>query len=125
MGDEADPEVDDEPAVNISGGSDGGGVDATFDPATADTRAERVVDTLGDLFWQKTYGGQDAFTCLVRTILSQNTSDVASQPAHDALIEQYDGEGIDLAESLAKAEHSELAETIQPAGLYNQKASVL
>src|SRR6056297_1695149 len=87
------PADGDEPAVNISGGTDGGGAAATFDPGTADTRAERVVDRLGELYWQKTYGGQDAFTCLVRTILSQNTSDVASQPAHDALIDRYGNGG--------------------------------
>ena len=124
-----DRERDDEPAVNISGGQEGGGTAATFEPGEAETKAEAVVDRLGELFWQKTYGGQDAFTCLVRTILSQNTSDVASQPAHDALIGRYGSEGEnsedDLAEALAAAEHTELAETIQPAGLYNQKASVI
>ncbi|MFC6718675.1 endonuclease III domain-containing protein [Natrialbaceae archaeon GCM10025810] len=122
---DADPAEDPEPAVNISGGADGGGVAATFDPETADTRAEEVVDRLGELYWRKTYGGQDAFTCLVRTILSQNTSDVASQPAHDALLARYDGDGIDLAESLAAADRTELAETISAAGLYNQKSEVL
>ncbi|WP_339102946.1 endonuclease III [Haloterrigena salinisoli] len=116
---------DEEPAVNISGGVEGGGAAAEFDPATADTRAEEVVDRLGELYWQKTYGGQDAFTCLVRTILSQNTSDKASQPAHDALIERYDGPDVDLAESLAAAERSQLAETISGAGLYNQKSETL
>ena len=125
---------DREPAVNISGGADGGGTAATFDPATADTRAERVVDRLGERYWQKTYGGQDAFTCLVRTILSQNTSDVASQPAHDALIERYgetslsasaQDESGDLAESLAAADREELAETIRSAGLYNQKSRMI
>ncbi|USZ73107.1 endonuclease III domain-containing protein [Natronosalvus halobius] len=121
MGDEADPE----PAVNISGGADGGGTATTFDPATADTRAELVVDRLGERYWQKTYGGQDAFECLVRTILSQNTSDVASQPAHDALLERYDGPETDLAAALADAERSRLAETIQSAGLYNQKSEVI
>ncbi|QCC60358.1 endonuclease III [Natrinema thermotolerans] len=151
---------DSEPAVNISGGTAGGGRTAEFDPATADTRAEEVVDRLGELFWRKEYGGRDAFTCLVRTILSQNTSDKASQPAHDALIDRYDGgashrdansasdarherrEGldnangeavsgqprakdIDLAESLAAAEQSTLAETISGAGLYNQKSETI
>ena len=116
---------DDEPAVNISGGAAGGGVAAEFDPATAETRAEEVVDRLGELYWQKTYGGQDAFTCLVRTILSQNTSDKASQPAHDALIDRYGGPDVDLAESLAAAERSRLAETISSAGLYNQKSEIL
>lgn len=116
---------DPEPTVNISGGTTGGGVAAEFDPATADTRAEEVVDRLGERYWRKTYGGQDAFTCLVRTILSQNTSDKASQPAHDALIARYDDEDVDLAESLAGAERSRLAETISSAGLYNQKSETL
>ena len=116
---------DPEPAENISGGADGGGAAAEFDPATADTRTEQVIDRLGELYWQKTYGGQDAFTCLIRTILSQNTSDKASQPAHDALLERYDGGKIDLAESLANAEQSTLAETISSAGLYNQKSAII
>ncbi|WP_121740771.1 endonuclease III domain-containing protein [Natronorubrum halophilum] len=128
---------DSEPTINISGGTDGGGVAAEFDPATADTRAEEVVDRLGERYWQKTYGGQDAFTCLVRTILSQNTSDKASQPAHDALIERYGDAGfrhesddasegdVDLADSLTSAERSELAETISSAGLYNQKSETI
>ncbi|AFZ73692.1 endonuclease III domain-containing protein [Natronobacterium gregoryi] len=116
---------DPEPAVNVSGGQAGGGVAAEFDPATADTRAEHVVDRLGELYWQKRYGGRDAFTCLVRTILSQNTSDKASQPAHDALIERYDTTDADLADTLAAAEQSTLAETISSAGLYNQKSRVL
>ena len=116
---------DNEPSVNISGGDAGGGAAAEFDPATADTRAERVVDRLGELYWQKTYGGQDAFTCLVRTILSQNTSDKASQPAHDALTDRYGGPDRGIAQSLANAEQSELAETISSAGLYNQKSEMI
>ncbi|MDG5819320.1 endonuclease III [Natronococcus sp. A-GB7] len=116
---------DQEPSVNISGGETGGGTAAEFDPATADTRAERVVDRLGELYWEKSYGGQDAFTCLVRTILSQNTSDKASQPAHDSLVDRYGGESTDLAESLANAEQSALAETISSAGLYNQKSEMI
>ena len=80
---------DPEPDRNISGGEGSGGSMSAFDPGTADTRAEAVVDRLGELYWQKTYGGKDGFECLVRTILSQNTSDVASQPAHDALVDRY------------------------------------
>ena len=117
---------DPEPDENISGGASGGGRAAAFDPETAGTRAEAVVDRLGDLYWQKTYGGQDAFECLVRTILSQNTSDVASQPAHDALMDRYgseDEEEVDLVDALADAEQAELAETISGAGLYNQKSA--
>lgn len=83
---------------------------------------------------KKTYGGQNAFPCLVRTILSQNTSDKASQPAYDALLERYGSaddssasseSSPDLANALAQAEQSTLAETIQPAGLYNQKSETL
>jgi endonuclease-3 len=130
----------------------------------ADTRAEAVVDALGLLYhddldpdefilfpegetptieaddevsdWADTYGGRPAFECLVRTILSQNTSDSASQPAHDALMDRYadrnssDETGAtepraphdDLAAALADADHAELAETVRSAGLYNQKA---
>jgi len=120
--------TDDEPSKNISGGDAGGGAAATFDPDTAGTHAEAVVDRLGELYWTKTYGGRDAFECLVRTILSQNTSDTASQPAHDALMERYsearrdpDSDG-DLVDALAGADQQELAETIQSAGLYNQKS---
>jgi endonuclease-3 len=112
-----------EPAENISGGPAGGGTDARFDPATADTRAEEVVDRLGERYWQKSYGGRDGFECLVRTVLSQNTSDKASQPAHDALMERYGGG--DLAEALSAAPQDELAETISSAGLYNQKSQTL
>ncbi len=115
---------DPEPERNISGGADGGGVAATFEPGTADTRAEAVVDRLGDLYWQKNYGGQHAFVSLVRTILSQNTSDQASQPAHDALMERYD-DGGDLAAALSGADTDELAATIESAGLYNQKSRVI
>jgi endonuclease-3 len=120
---------------------------------TAETRAQAVVDALGLLYhddldpdefmlfpeddgavieaegdvsdWGSTYGGRDAFECLVRTILSQNTSDVASQPAHEALLDRY-GDGSEghagLAEALSGADHATLAETIRSAGLYNQKA---
>ncbi|NEU57634.1 endonuclease III [Halorussus sp. MSC15.2] len=131
-----------EPAENISGGEAEVSSPAEFASGEAATRAEAVVDRLGDLYWQKTYGGRDAFECLVRTILSQNTSDVASQPAHDALTERYggadDGNGAsdadgtgdgddaaDLAAALADADHDELADTIRSAGLYNRKADVL
>ncbi|MFC4359978.1 endonuclease III domain-containing protein [Halobium salinum] len=111
-----------EPADNISSGA---GEALDFDPAEADTRAEAVVDALGERYWRKAYGGQDAFECLVRTILSQNTSDVASQPAHDELMTRYGGDDVDLAATLADAEQSELAETIQSAGLYNQKSEMI
>ena len=117
------------------------------------TRAEAVVDALGLLYhddldpddfmlfpddsgavieaesevsdWQETFGGRPAFECLVRTILSQNTSDTASQPAHEALLERFGADGTDdtdLAESLARADQETLADTIHSAGLYNQKA---
>ena len=114
----------DEPAENISGGPEGSGVAAEFAPGEAATRAEAVVDHLGGLYWQKSYGGQHAFVSLIRTILSQNTSDQASQPAHDALMERYGDTG-DLAAALADADRETLAATIKSAGLYNQKSAVI
>jgi endonuclease-3 len=113
-----------EPQENISGGVDGSAA-AVFETGEAGTRAEAVVDELGRLYWQKTYGGKDAFESLVRTILSQNTSDVASQPAHDALMDRYGSGDGDLAAALATAEQSQLAETISSAGLYNQKSEMI
>jgi endonuclease-3 len=117
--------MDDEPSVNISGGEAGGGEFANV-AADVDTRAAGVVAELGDVYWEKTYGGRDAFECLVRTVLSQNTSDVASQPAHDALMARYGSSGSDdLAGALRDAHQDELAETISSAGLYNQKSETL
>jgi len=123
-------EQEEEPARNISGGPDGGGIESAFEPnPDPSTRAEAVVDRLGERYWQKAYGGRDAFECLVRTVLSQNTSDKASQPAHDSLMERYgpggrEWEG-DLAASLANAVQDDLAETIASAGLYNQKSETM
>ncbi|ELZ86491.1 endonuclease III [Haloferax elongans ATCC BAA-1513] len=113
-----------EPDENISGGPGGGGQEVAVDLSeSATTRAAVVVDRLGDLYWQKAYGGQDGFECLVRTILSQNTSDKASQPAHDRLMERFGGG--DLAESLAAADREALVEAIRSAGLYNQKSKLI
>lgn len=122
--------TDPEPTENISTGESGGGVASSFEPADdPTTRAEAVVDRLGERYWRKQYGGQPAFECLVRTVLSQNTSDKASQPAHDALMDRYGDGGPEskggLAASLAAAEQSVLAETISSAGLYNQKSKTL
>ena len=108
-----------EPSHNIAGGTP-----VEREPGDPETRAEAVVDRLGDLFWQTTYGDQDAFESLVRTILSQNTSDQASQPAHDALLERY-GEAGDFARALADADREAIATVIEPAGLYNQKSRVI
>jgi endonuclease-3 len=122
--------MDEEPVENISGGAASGGEEHPFEPAADPaTRAEAVVDRLGERYWRKAYGGRAAFECLVRTVLSQNTSDKASQPAHDALMERYgpggsDG-GDDLAAALAAAAQDDLAETISSAGLYNRKSETL
>jgi endonuclease-3 len=113
---------DEEPSVNISGGDDGGGEHAPFAVGDPTSRAAAIVERLGAEYWTKTYGGRAAFECLVRTILSQNTSDVASQPAHDGLMERYGGDG-DLAAALADASQETLAATIESAGLYNQKSA--
>lgn len=111
---------DPEPDRNISGGAEGGGELSSVEAGTGQTRAAAIVDRLGDIYWTKTYGGRDAFECLVRTILSQNTSDAASQPAHDSLIERYGAD--DLAGTLAQADVDRIAASIQSAGLYNRKA---
>ena len=110
-----------EPSENISG-DDGQYLEEVPDDEPR-TRAETVINRLGSLYWRKSYGGQDAFTCLVRTILSQNTSDIASQPAFDSLLERFDTDS--LAADIRAARAEAIAETIKPAGLYNQKTAVL
>jgi len=115
--------TDGEPSENIAGGTEGTETEQPFVPCDAETTAEAVVDRVGQRYWRKTYGGQAAFECLVRTVLSQNTSDKASQPAHDALMDRYGGD--DLAAALADADADVLADTIRHAGLYNQKARTL
>jgi endonuclease-3 len=114
---------DPEPSENIAGDMAAADHPETFRSGDADSKAEAVVDRLGHRYWRKSYGGQAAFECLVRTVLSQNTSDKASQPAFDALLEQFNDP--DLAEALAGAEVDDIADTIRPAGLYNQKAQTL
>jgi endonuclease-3 len=116
---------DPEPETNIAGGEGGDIAAAPFAAIDPDSRAEAVVDRLGERYWQKTYGGRDAFECLVRTILSQNTADTTSQPAHDALLERYDVADANFAGALAAADREELADTIRPAGLHNRKSAVI
>ncbi len=115
--------TDTEPSENLGG--DTPATDGFAEPAGEPaTRAEAVVDALGERYWRKHYGGQPALRCLVRTILSQNTSDVASQPAFDRLIERFDCDG-DLARSLAEADRADLVAAIESAGLYNRKSRVI
>ena len=83
--------------------------------------AEPTADRMANADFEKRLGDRKGFECLVRTILSQNTSDVASKPAHEALVDRYGRDG-DLAVALSKASQPELAETISSAGLYNQKS---
>lgn len=113
-----------EPEHNIAGGTEPDPVTTEAAAADSPTRAETVVDRLGELYWRRSYGGQEAFESLIRTILSQNTSDQASQPAHDALLERFGGEG-DLANALLRADREAIAEVIRPAGLHNQKSKVI
>ncbi len=42
----------DEPSENISGGETGGGEATVFDAGQPATRAEAVVDRLGEQYWQ-------------------------------------------------------------------------
>lgn len=44
--------MSDEPAENISGGADGGGSVAAFDPGDATSRVEVFIDRLGERYWQ-------------------------------------------------------------------------
>lgn len=115
--------VNHEPTENLSGDTPVAPPDS-FGDEPPQTVAEAVIDRLGELYWRKHYGDRPGFECLIRTVLSQHTSDKASQPAFEALLDRYDGdEG--LASSLANADRAELADVISSAGLYNQKSRVI
>lgn len=118
---------DPEPTRNISGGVAGTGELTSLGDDAAETRAGTVVDRLGERYWRKTYGGRNAFDCLVRTILSQHTSDTASQPAYENLIDRYGDGGASesLVAALATADPATLADTISSAGLHNQKSETM
>lgn len=111
-----------EPSENISGET---AVDEGpwSEPDETSSLAQRIVYRLGALYWRKSYGDRPAFECLVRTVLSQNTSDKASQPAYDALIDHFGTDA--LAHALQQADRGDISSLIEPAGLYNQKATVL
>ena len=112
---------DREPLENLGGGH--GRLYNGTSASEPETLAATVVARLGERYWRKSYGDQDAFACLIRTILSQNTSDVASQPAFDTLLDRFGDDA--LARSLANASHEEIVDAIQGAGLYNRKATVI
>lgn len=116
---------DPEPAINISGGPGGGGRVTDFDPSRQSRRVDQIVDRLGEVYWKKAYGGQDAYRCLIRTILSQNTSDKASQPAFDSFIERFADDNDDLPFTVVHADPESITEAIESAGLYNQKTEVI
>ncbi len=111
-----------EPPENISGET---AVDEGPwpEPDGTTSLAQTIVYRLGDLYWRKSYGDRPAFECLVRTVLSQNTSDKASQPAYDALIDHFGTDA--LAHALQQADRGDISTLIEPAGLYNQKTTVL
>jgi endonuclease-3 len=86
-----------------------------------ESAAGSATDRMANADFEQRLGDRRGFECLIRTILSQNTSDVASKPAYEALLDRYGGDG-ELAVALSGAAQPELAETISSAGLYNQKS---
>jgi len=116
-----------EPATNIAGGVDHEALPPAEETAT---RAAAVVEALGELYWRSAYGELDAFECLVRTVLSQTTTDEASQAAHDALLAAAeergwtpdDGSDPDLAAALLDLPREAVVDAVAPAGLAGQKA---
>ena len=81
-------------------------------------KAEAVYDCLapiyGELEWRRTF---DPLSELVKTILSQHTSDVNRDRAFDTMRERFP-----TWEALASARLAELAAAIRPGGLSNVKA---
>jgi len=82
-------------------------------------RTAQVVHLLEEAFGQpRWHGPADPLDVLIRTILSQNTNDRNRDLAYDALRARYP-----RWQLLLEAPASEIAATIRPAGLGNQKSA--
>jgi endonuclease-3 len=82
--------------------------------------AARVRTSLIQSFGLPKRPDEDPVEMLVRTILSQNTTDTNRDRAYDSLISRFAG-----LEPVAQADEEEIAETIRVGGLHHQKARTI
>ena len=82
--------------------------------------SEEVARRLADLYGPRPRGRDDPFDSLVRTVLSQNTTDVNSHRAFGELKRRFP-----TAADLAKADLGEIEDSIRVGGLYQKKAVVI
>jgi len=79
-----------------------------------------VLRALAAVFGPRTWNPRDPLSVLVRGVLSQNTSDVNSGRAYDALMERFGG-----WEGVAKGSQRQIARAIRSGGLADQKARTI
>ena len=85
-------------------------------------RAERILKKLSSYYGKvNPWKGKNAFDVLVRTIISQNTSDVNTDRAFTRLSKKFDISPI----TISKAKISELEDCLEIGGLFKQKAKRL
>jgi endonuclease-3 len=89
----------------------------------AGNRANRILETLKETYTMPiwTTSTQDAFRTLIKTILSQNTTDRSSANAFENLSKKFKI----VPEVLAKAEARQIEECLKFAGLYRSKTKTI
>ncbi|RKY04472.1 endonuclease III [Candidatus Poribacteria bacterium] len=83
-------------------------------------KVERMVDELEKLLGVPDRPARDPLDCLIKTILSQNTSDVNTDRAFQSLKSRFPG-----WEDLLEADEEEIADAIRIGGLSRQKSRVI
>ncbi len=83
-------------------------------------RVREIARRLRKLYGQRSRDREDVGDVLIRTVLSQNTSDINSGRAFRRLKDRYP-----TIEELAKAEVEDIEKAIEPGGLYRRKARII
>lgn len=81
----------------------------------------KIHELLLEKYGKPEIGDKDPLSILIKTILSQNTSDLNRDRAYDALIAKFGGN----FEKIMEADVSEIEEAIKVGGLAKQKAATI
>jgi endonuclease-3 len=89
-------------------------------PPNLDDWIARVADRLEEHYGRRRRRREDPLDCLIRTILSQNTSDTNRDRAFRAMRDRFP-----TWEDVRRADRGELADAIRPAGLANNRSKTI
>ncbi|MDY6776329.1 MAG: hypothetical protein SV253_09725 [Halobacteria archaeon] len=80
---------------------------------------KKVLEDLGDKY-DPTVEKRDAWNVVLRTVLSQNTTDDNSREAYESLVEEHE-----TSDEILDADAEEVEELIRPAGLASSKSEYI